>query len=366
VHSPMRLNVRAAALVFAGLALACGSGKAGASGELFLYNWTSYFPPELLTKFEKETGIHVTTDFYETNEALLADLQAGTGQYDVIVPTDYMIKIMIDKGLLQPIDAPGMANFKNVKKPFDDPWYDPGRKYTAPYMWETTGFIYDSAQVPGGKLEESWKEFFDPRPELVGKVVAIDYEQNLYQTAAFYLGFDPCTENPAEAQKILDLLLAQKPKLAYYAAFIADADPFQPLVDSLVTKKIALYQYWDGGARRLKRTVPTVVFVVPKEGAHFGSESFAIPYGAPHPENARIFINWMMDPQNIAAASNFIGYTNAIAGSEKYMDSDLIADQEADPSPEMKKRWRFVHNCSQAAHDLSDKVWARLWPRTIQ
>ncbi len=206
--------------LFAGLTLAPTDGRAAEPGGLFLYNWTGYLPDDLLKDFEKETGIKVTTGFYETNEALLADVQSGAGRYDVILPTDYMIKIMIDKGLLQPIDAPSMPNFKNVKQPFDHPWFDPSRTYTAPYMWGSTGFVYNSSQISGGKLDESWKEFFDPRPELVGKVVALDYERDLIEAATYYAGVDPCTENPADAQKVLDILLAQKPKLAYYAAFM--------------------------------------------------------------------------------------------------------------------------------------------------
>src|SRR5262249_55397697 len=149
-------------------------------------------------------------------EEMLKNLRVGAGNYDVIVPSAWAIKILIDEGLLQPIDAPSMPNFKNVKQRFTDPWFDPGRKYTVPYMWGTTGFVYDSAQVKGGKLDESWKEYFDPRPELVGKVAALDDEVEVYAAAAYYVGVDPCTEDPAEARKILDVLLAQKPKLAFY------------------------------------------------------------------------------------------------------------------------------------------------------
>src|SRR5258707_151271 len=111
----MRLRMLIAPLAAAGLALLAGN-PAKAAGELFFYNWTNYFPPELLTKFEKDTGIKVTMDGYDSNETLLAKLQAGGGNYDVIVPSDYMVKIMIADGLLQPIDAPSMTNFAKVSK----------------------------------------------------------------------------------------------------------------------------------------------------------------------------------------------------------------------------------------------------------
>ena len=344
-------------LVLAGLLLCAGSRQAVA-GDLYLYNWTDYHPAELLTKFEKDTGIRVTTDSYDSNEQLLKNLRAGSGNYDVMVPSGWVIKIMIDEGLLQPIDAPSMPNFKNVKKRFTDPWFDPSRKYTVPYMWGTTGFVYDSAQVKGGRLEESWKEYFDPRPELVGKVAALDDEPELYHAAAYYVGVDPCTEDPAEARKILDVLLAQKPKLAFYNS--------NHPIERMTAKKVALYHLWNGAAHRVRQSLPTAVFVYPKEGIEMWMDSFVVPADAPHADNARIFLNWIMDPQNIAIASNYLGYDNAIAGAEKYMDPAMIRDDAITPTAEQTTRLRMAKACSQAALDLADKVWARLWPRPSQ
>jgi spermidine/putrescine transport system substrate-binding protein len=363
---PLKVLIRRLAL--AGLALVALAGPARAGGNLFFYNWRDYFPPELLARFTDATGIKVTTGFYDTNEMLLANLRAGAADYDVIVPSDYMVKILIDEGLLMPIDAPGMANFKYVKRPFDHPWFDPDRRYSAPNMWGTSGFMYDSRQVEGGTLEESWKEFFDPRPELVGKVVALDDQLELYRAAAYYVGVDPCAENADEAQKILDVLLAQKPKLAFYTsgANPNQTDTVQAGIDAIATKQVGLAQAWDGGARFMKRSVPTIVYVIPKEGSSFWQDSYAVPYGAPHTENARIFINWVMDPKNIAQVSNFAGYTNSIAGSEKYVDPAMARDQSATLPPEYTKRLRNVSSCTQAARDISDRVWARLWPRTVK
>src|SRR5262249_17969755 len=158
---------RQALLGGAGMLFAClGTAlpaMADEAKELFFYNWTDYYPVELLAKFEKETGIKVTMDGYDSNETLVAKLQAGGAGYDVIVPSDYLLKTLVAEDLVQEIDASTMSNFKYVKEAFKNPDFDPGRKYTVPYLWGTTGIAYDSAQVPGGKLEDSWKEFFDPR-----------------------------------------------------------------------------------------------------------------------------------------------------------------------------------------------------------
>src|SRR5882724_2051091 len=124
------------------------------SKELHLFNWSNYMPPDLLKRFEAETGIKVTLDTYDTNESMLAKLQAGGGGYDVVVPTGPTVQQMIHDGLLLKVDAGSMSNYKNVKKPFDNPDFDLGRAYSVPYMWGTTGIAYDSAKTTA-KLDDS-------------------------------------------------------------------------------------------------------------------------------------------------------------------------------------------------------------------
>ncbi len=336
-----------------GAALALGAGGAQAQDkELFLYNWTNYFPPELLQKFEKDTGIKVTLDVYDSNETLLAKLQAGATGYDVVVPSDYMVKIMIEEGLAEKIDASSMSNFKNVMAPHDNPPYDPGRQYSAPYMWGTTGFTYDSGRVPGGKLEDSWKEFFEPRDELKGQVVALNDQVSLYNAAAFYLGLDQCTEDPKEAQKILELLQQQKPYLAMYQS--------DGTIERMIAKEVIMHHQWNGASHRTREGLPTAVYVYPKEGVDFWADNFLVPKGAPHPEAAKTFVNWIMAPENIAGASNFTGYMNAIEGSDQYLDQSLREDPAVNMPADYADRLRPSKECSAKARELRDKVWTRL------
>jgi spermidine/putrescine transport system substrate-binding protein len=353
-----------AALLLAGLALLLATGRARAGGDLVLYDWADYFPPAALQRFEAETGIHVTVFTYDSNETLLASLESGTANYDVVVPMDYMLRIMIEKGLLEPVDVAAMPNFAHVEKPFDHPWFDPDRRYAAPNMWGTTGFVYLPETVPGGHLEESWKEFFEPRPALVGKVVALDDELEVYRSAAYYLGIDPCTEKPEEAQRILDLLQAQKPKLAFYSSG-ANAGSIADSAAMVRSGTMLMGQGWDGDARKLAALLPGLVYVIPREGSSLWQDGYAIPAGAPHLENAKIFLNWVMAPQNIAEVSNLTGYTNAIAGSEATMEPSLAKAQSASLSPDILGRLRPVKACSQPARELADRVWARLWPRNV-
>ena len=336
-----------------GAAMAFASVAAQAQDkELFLYNWSNYFPPELLQKFEKDTGIKVTLDVYDSNETLLAKLQAGAAGYDVVVPTDYMVKIMIDDGIAEKIETNKLPNFKNVMAPHDNPPYDPGRQYSAPYMWGTTGFTYDTARVPGGKLEESWKEFFEPRDELKGQIAALNDPVELYNAAAYYLGVDQCTEDPKEAQKILELLQKQKPFLAMYQS--------DGTIERMIAKEVIMHQQWNGASTRTKAGLPTALYVYPKEGINFWADNFIVPKGAPHKEAAKTFINWMMDPANIAAASNFTGYMSAIKGAEEFMTETLRNDPAVNMPAAYADRLRPARDCPAKARELRDKVWTRL------
>jgi spermidine/putrescine transport system substrate-binding protein len=190
------------------LVLATGA-RAEEEKVLYFYNWTDYYPVELLAKFEKDTGIKVTLDGYDSNETLISKLQSGGANYDVIVPSDYIVPGLVKDGLIQKIGTSSMANYQYVKDNFRNPDFDPTHEYTAPYLWGTTGIAYDSAQVPGGKLEETWKVYFDPPKELEGKIAALDTASDEILAASLYLGIPQCTESNEDAKKILDLLLTQ-------------------------------------------------------------------------------------------------------------------------------------------------------------
>ncbi len=318
---------------------------------LYFYNWTDYYPVELLAKFEAETGIKVILDGYDSNETLLAKLQAGGATYDVIVPSDYVVPGMIADGLLMKLDAPTLSNFVNVKEAFANPDFDPGRQYTAPYLWGTTGIAYDSAQVPGGELEQSWKVFFEPAPELEGKIAALDISSELILAASLYLGIPQCTESNDDAKRILELLEAQKPKLKLYSA--------DSTVDRMASGEVAMHQLWNGATARATAQRGTIRYIYPKEGTPMFRDNFAIPASAPHPENAKIFINWMMAPENAAAVSNAIAYANAIK-SDEFLSDQWRAMDAINMPDDYASRLVPTQDCSPAARELQDKIWTRL------
>lgn len=335
--------------------------RADAAPQVSIYTWSHYFPESLLERFGAETGIQVVTDFYGSNEELLDNIHAGTGLYDMVVVPDFIAAALIEEQLLHPIEPGEMEGAGNLKPEFASPWYDPGLRFAMPLVWGTTGIYYDTSHVAAGSIEASWKEYFDPRPELAGRVVALDDQNALYRAAAFYLGVDPCTEDPDDAQRILDLLIDQKQKLAFYDVYVDPARAAELLADGT----IVLGQMWSGDIVRFRNNfAQSILYLLPREGVEVFADAIVVPSDAPHREAAAVFINWMMEPRNIAELSNFSLVNNTIRGSEDFMEPAVLADPAINPSPEEMSRLRQVKACSKAARELSDKVWARLWPRT--
>jgi spermidine/putrescine transport system substrate-binding protein len=346
------MHVRTTSLA---LSLLCALGvatSAQAAGTLHFANWSDYYPPELLKKFEADTGIKATLDAYDSNETLLAKLKAGGGAYDVVVPSDSFIEIMVKEDLLQKFDKSKLSNLANLKDTFKTLRYDPAHDYSVPYLWGTTGYSYDSAQVPGGKLEESWKPFFEPPAELKGKVVALNSIEEVYIPAAFYLGVDQCTEDPKVAQKIQDVLLKQKPFLAMYNS--------DGTIERMAAGEVAMHEQWNGAFHRAQAQRASLTYVYPKEGINVFIDNFVIPKDATNVAEAHAFINWMMQPENIAAASNFAKYNNAIEGSDKFMDKELFDDPAINTPADKLDRLKPFKLCSPKALALRAKVWTKL------
>lgn len=322
------------------------------SKELYLYNWNNYTPPELLKRFTAETGITVKLDTYDTNSTLIAKLQAGGTGYDLVVPSGSAVPRMIRAGLIQKIDASKLPNFSKVRKPFDNPQFDPNRQYTVPYMWGVTAIAYDPQKVKGEKLEESWKELFEPRPEYAGKVGVLKDADEVISIAASYLGFDVCTTKQDEGKKILALLEAQKPSVKVYSS--------EGTIDRMANGEITLQYMYNGSYHRAHAKNPNLAYLLPKEGVPLWGDSFAIPTGAKNVENAKIFLNWMMDPKNAAEASNFTGFNNAIAGSDEFLLPDMKNDPAINIPEEYSDRFRDALECPKEANDLRQKIWTRL------
>ena len=348
--SNKKITTSAIALM-GGLVLGLAMPKASSAEVLRLYNWTDYTSPELLAKFTKETGIKVQLDTYDSNETLLAKIKSGGGKgYDIFLPSENFLPIFVKEGLIQKVDIKSMANYKYLDKRWRNPSWDPTQEYSVPYQFGITSFAYQSSVYKGpGK---SWKEFFEPDATVKGKLAVFKSPDELVGGAAIYLGMKLCSEDPKDYQKIQELLIKQKPFVKVYSS--------EQVNERLKSGEVVMTHNWDGNTKRaqIDEGMPDVKLAFPKEGAIGFLDSFVINKTAPNPEAAKKFLNFVMDPQNMAIISNAQGYNNPISASYKYL-SPSMKKAQALKMPGGYKIF-FPGVCSGAATKYRDKVWTTL------
>ncbi len=328
--------------------LALSAGLAQAEGKLNIYNWGNYTNPEMIEKFEAAYDIDVTLDGYDSNETMLAKVKEGNTGYDIVVPGDYMVAIMIEEGLLAETNPNEMENFGNVDPKWVDVYWDPGRKYSIPYQWGTTSFTVDT-EVFTGDIN-TLKLLFEPPAELQGRINMLNDMNDVINAGLRYLDYPRCNSDPEQLKAVMELLVNAKQhwRTMDYAT-----------IEKLTSRDVDLSQNWNGAAMRARADRPTLTYAYPKEGFTGWMDNVAVLKDAPNMENAKLFLNFMMEPENAALTSNFARYANGIKGSEEFMDPEMLSAPEivmpADaPAPD------FVRPCSQQVVDLYNKVWTRL------
>lgn len=328
--------------------IALSAAAANAEGTLNIYNWGNYTNPEMIEKFEKQYDIDVTLDGYDSNETMLAKVKEGGSGYDIVVPGDYMVAIMVGEGLLAEINASEMENFKNLDPNWVDVYWDPGRKYSVPYQWGTTSFTVDSA-VYGGDID-TLEIVFNPPEELKGRINMLNDMNDVINAGLRYLDYPRCNSDPAQMKELLALLLKAKEdwRTMDYA-----------VIEKLTSKDVDLSQSWNGAAMRARADRPTLKYAYPKEGFTGWMDNVAVLADAPNMENAMLFVNFMMEPENAAMTSNFARYANGVIGSEEFMDAEMLEAPEI-VMPEGAPVPDFVKPCDQDVVAMYNKVWTRL------
>lgn len=329
-------------------ALTLAAGAAHAEGDLFIYNWTDYTSPELIAKFEKETGIKVTLDTYDSNETLLAKLKSGSAGYDIAVVSSDFVPIFSGEGLVEKIDAPKLEGFSNLDPRWVKPVWDPENAYSIPWNWGTTSYSVNTDAYKGPI--DSLSVLFEPPPELSGKVGMFNSPSEVTSLAQVYLGMPPCQTDTANMKKVQDLLLAQAPAVKLYNS--------DGIIERQATGETVVHQQWNGAAMRSRELNKAVKYVYPKEGVVGWMDNVVVPTGAKNPDNARKFLSFIMQPENMALQSNFTKYSNAVVGSEAFFEASMKDAPELSPPAGLKVV--FTPACSEEAIQLMDRVWTRL------
>ncbi len=324
------------------------AAPAFAEGDLFIYTWGEYTPPDLVAKYEAEFGVKVHIDTFDSMETMIAKLRTGGVGYDVLVVGDATMQVMIAEDMVEKIDVFAMPNFVNV----DDKWrevpWDPKREYSAPWAWGSTAFAVDTAVVKGDIT--SLSVLFDPAEEVKGRINMLRDMNGVIEAAEFYLGVPRCSENPDEMKRVLELLETQKQWVKSY-----DSES----KELLVSGEAVVSMTWNGYAMRARDEKPTIVYVYPKEGYTGWMDNVAVAKGAPNLDNAKAWVNFVMAPENAAMITNYARYSNGIKGSEAFIEPALAAAPEINP-PADAPAPEFIPTCSPEATALIDKVWTKL------
>jgi len=325
--------------------------RSGEMPQLNLYTWSTYISPRLLNGFEREFHCKVNYDLYDSNEALLTKLQAGNVEYDLVVPSDYMVEILIRQGLLAPLDKSRLPNvWANTDPRFLALPFDPHNDYSVPYAWGTTGLAYRADLVK--EPVDSWSVLFDPR--YAGHILLLDDAREVFGMALKKLGYSLNSTNPEELRQARDLLLEEKRLVKGYNSSNFEQD--------LAAGDAWITQAYNGNLTFVMRDDPRIRYIIPKEGCTISVDNACIPRRAPHKDLAMKFINYFHRPEVAALFVNDSGFNTPNRYDRQEIEPWLLANPAVFPNPAWLAHCEFMRDVGPVVA-LYDRYWTEIKAR---
>ena len=315
---------------------------------LNIYNWDTYIDPAVLTGFEQEYGVKIRYDLYENNEAMLSTVQAGTTDYDIVVPSDYMVEIMRAAGLLAPLDKNNIPSFGNLDSTFLTPAYDPGNRYCVAYQWGTLGIGYNVKAT--GREITSWQDLFDPA--FAGRVSLLEDARETLGIVLLHLGYSPNTSSPAEIAQARDFLIERADQILAYAP-----DTGQ---DLLAEGEVDLAFEYSGDVLQVMAENPDLRYVIPREGSFIWTDNMCILATAPHKEMAEKFINYVLQPEVGAAISNYTHFSSPNRAALPLVNEADRQNSALYPSDELRQRLFYLTDVGTEVTKVYEDAWAEV------
>jgi spermidine/putrescine-binding protein len=307
--------------------------------KLAIYIWSDYVAPDTIPNFEKEFGVKVTMDFFESGEEMLAKLQAGARGYDIVVPSSYIVEVLVATNLAVPIHRRYLTNWPNLSPVFLDRGFDPGNRYTMPWLWGVTGIAYRRDKIPDPS--QSWEIFLERR--YGGKMTQLDDERDVLGSWLRYHGHSLNSTKLSELEVARrDAIVAKQNLKAYISA---------PVKGQLISGDVWVAQLWNGDAEQARMEQPELSYFVPKEGSTIWLDSLLIPRGAPHPRAAHEFMNYVLRPEVEAAISTATGY-----GTPNHAALKLIEHPVRYPTGDELARLEYQRDLGR-----DTATWDQLW-----
>ncbi len=312
----------AAGLTLSGCGRRWPRGANGEEARVNFYNWDTYIGDTTLGDFKAATGIDVQMSLFGNTDELFARLKAGNPGFDVIVPANEFVTRLRVSGLLEPLDHRRIPNIRNLLPAFVDVPYDPGRRFSLPYTWLVLGIGYRKSCVDG--VPDSWKHVFDS-DRYSGRIGLFAESDDIIRVGAKYLGASVRGVTPAMTRQVVEMMIRQKPHIKVF-----HHDEGQ---DLLAAGDVDIVAEYNGDIAQVMADDPDLGFVVPREGSLLASDCLCIPKGAPRPDNAHRFINYLLDARISAAISRTIRYPSPNGAALALMPDEYRRNPVIFPPP---------------------------------
>lgn len=327
-----------------------GCQKGQTDHSINVYNWGEYIDESIFDDFEAETGIHVNYKTFASNEMLYSAIKGGGNSYDVIIPSDYMVARMGEEGLLMELDYSKIPNAENIDERYLHPAYDTEQKYSLPYMWGTTGIIYNTTMVD--KAPTSWMDLFNT--DLKGQVLIFDNPRDCIGLALKALGYSFNTTNKDEIAEATDLLIKQKED-GIVQAYVMDQ-----IFDKMINNEAAMGTYYAGDYLTMVEENPDLAFVQPEEGSNLFVDAMCIPTCSKNYEDALAFINFMCRDDIVLRNCEETGYSCPSATALEEMDEEMSADPVAYPGADILDKAETFGGLPEETLTFYDHEWIRI------
>lgn len=360
-RSSRRQFLKYSTLTLSGLALSsCGwtladvkpaPSFAGSTDELYIYTWAGYTDDELLNRFQEETGIRAIADVFDSNEAMLARLQAGGGAgYSIIYPSEYMVQQMMGLGMLQELNPARILGLDSLFPRFQDPIYDPGNRHSVPVSWGTTGLIYNRSKL--AQAPEDWGYLWDNSQELSRRITLLNDVREVMGASLRSLGYSYNSQDPEHIKAAYLKLRELKPAIA---SFTSDAWRTQ-----MLTGDLYLAMCYSSDANEIIEEAENLDYVLPQSGSSVWIDTLAIPKTAPNVEGAYAWINFMLQPDVAAKICQRLSFATPSQAAYSLLPLEFRNNRSLFPPEAILERCEGLEPVAEEISEIYDRYWTLL------
>ncbi|MCS7089844.1 MAG: spermidine/putrescine ABC transporter substrate-binding protein [Verrucomicrobiota bacterium] len=325
----------------------------GAERKLHLFIWSEYIDPAIVAEFEREYQCRVILDLYEDTESMLARLtHGGDALYDVVVPSDNIVPVLIRRGLLAPLRHENLPNLRHLADRFRRPAYDPTHRYTVPYQWGTMGLLVRTHA--GNMPEATWGLLFDSKRQ-PGPFVLLDSPRDMFAAALRYLGCSVNTTNPTDLRRARDLLIEARKRARGFDSSVGGMNK----VLSGVARAAIVYS---GEAARAMNVDTNLTYLLPREGSILWVDNLVVPARSPHRDLAEQFINFVLEPRRAARIAQYTRFATCNETARGHLQAEDLQNPAIYPPEEVLTRLEFLHDLGPGLR-LYDEAWTQLKAR---